>query len=204
MARKGTLAPGGKIEPLFPNGNPRCQFVKAPVEGKKYGEQCKNKCVPGRPRCKYHGGKAGAPIKTGAYSKYNPVPRGLAKLFEAAMADPEILNLTKDIALLDAQLWSLAEKAKEQERFTKDEVKQLSGIMRHKKELAAQEMQRRIALGTMIPVEQVLLAFRLIYNSIVRHVPDRGVQARIGKDIRQIVGNAQMEAISEVRKADKK
>jgi hypothetical protein len=58
------------------------------------GTPCKRGCVPGRTRCKLHGGNV--PIgplhgrwRTGKYSKY--MPKTLAADFRRAVADPKLL-----------------------------------------------------------------------------------------------------------------
>ena len=58
-------------------------------------------------RCKLHGGKslAGAAhpnFKTGRYSKY--LPKHLAKAYDEIKADPKLLQLDDDVALLEARL----------------------------------------------------------------------------------------------------
>lgn len=188
MARKGTLAPGKKLIALMKNDRPRCQFVKAPVEGAKYGEQCKNPCILGRPRCRYHGGKAGRPPTTHKYSKYHPVPSGLQAKFENALNDVELLNLSKEIALVTAQIWKIAEDAQSRDNFTDIEAKKLMSFMKHQKELIGQETQRRVSIGNMLSVEQVMIILKYVYDSVCRNIPDVIVRARIGADIRKVVG----------------
>lgn len=190
MARKGKLRPGVGLEPTLSGGTPRCQFVKAPLEGKRYGEQCKKGCVPGRPRCKYHGGKAGRPPTTHLRSKYNPVPTGLQAKFERAMVDPELLNMWNKVALLDAQIWHIAEKASTQEEFTPQQTRKLLRLIGSQKAIIAQETVRRQALGTMLPIEKVMIIVKYLYDSVCRHVTDRAVQNRIGADLRKILAGA--------------
>jgi hypothetical protein len=50
---------------------------------------------------KSHPGRAGHPrFKTGINSKY--MPKGIRKPYEEALADPELLNLQDDLAILEA------------------------------------------------------------------------------------------------------
>ena len=58
-------------------------------------------------RCRMHGGKsalgpAAGNYKTGRYSKY--LPTRLAERYQEAQADPDLLDLRHEIALLDARL----------------------------------------------------------------------------------------------------
>lgn len=197
MARKGQLAPGVELQPALKGGGPRCQFVKFPLEGKKWGEQCKKACTIGRPRCKYHGGKAGRPIITGEHSKYHPIPRGLQAKFEKAAEDPEILVLVKDIALLDAQIWGICDDAKEQESFTSLQTKRLLRIMGEKKKLVQQETSRRIALGSMLSAEQAIQLVGYIFVIINQEVKDESAKRRVGARLRLIVGSEASTAIIE-------
>lgn len=185
MARRGVLNPKVKLQPFLKNGtSPRCQFVKKELKGEKYGKQCEKSCTPGRPRCKYHGGKAGAPIKTGEHSKYQPVPKGLVKRFESASVDPEILNLTKDIALTDAQVWQLCEEASNQESFDLFQSKKLYALLKTKRELISQETDRRLAMGAMLSSEQALQIIKFIYGSINKHVADPEARRKVANDLR--------------------
>ncbi len=189
MARKGTIKPGVKIETLMADGKTnRCMFVKKEKEGAKYGEQCRNRCEPGRPRCRFHGGRAGRPVETGRFSKYNPVPTKLKEKFERAAEDPEILDLTKKIALLESQIWQIAEDAAQQENFDNKQVRKLLILIAQQRKLIAQETDRRITMGTMIDAGQVLMIIGFIYDSILRYVHDERVRRQIGADLRKITG----------------
>lgn len=189
MARKGQLAPQVKLVAYLANTkNPRCQFVKFPVGEAKYGEQCKKSCEPGRPRCKYHGGRAGRPVITGKHSKYNPVPTNLREKFERAAEDPDILDLTKKIALLDAQIWNLAETASSQKDFDDFQVKKLLTLINQQRQLIGQETERRIAMGSMVDAGTVALLIGYIFDSILKNVSDERTRRIIGADLRKIVG----------------
>jgi len=65
-------------------------------------------------RCKAHGGKskmgiASATHKTGRHSKY--LPQNLVGKYNAAQQDPDLLNLSSEIQLLDSRLAQLLERA---------------------------------------------------------------------------------------------
>lgn len=74
------------------------------------GGTCRNKPVRGRTRCRMHGGAslvgiAHPSFTTGKHSKY--LPMRLQEAYAAAMADPDLLGLRSEIALLDARLLDL-------------------------------------------------------------------------------------------------
>jgi len=186
MAKKGILKPGLKlIKYMKDDKTHRCQFVKA------IGEQCINreeKTRPGCWRCKYHGGKAGRPPTTGEHSKYTPLPKNLRARFEAAVVDPEILNLTKKIALLDSQIWEIGEEAQEQDSFDPIQMKKLIILIGQHRKLVAQETERRIAMGSMLDVQQVMQIIGYIYDVIQKRIPDPLVRRDIGADLRKVIG----------------
>ena len=75
------------------------------------GEPCKAWAMPNG-RCRMHGGKslkglAHPGYKTGRYSKY--VPSRLLDRYEQAASDPELLNLSEEIALVDSRISELLE-----------------------------------------------------------------------------------------------
>lgn len=190
MARRGTLDPDVKLQPFLANGTtPRCQFVKKELEGKKYGEQCKKASSNGRPRCKYHGAYAGRPIITGEHSKYSPLPTGLRDKFAKAVTDPDLLNLTNKIALFDAQIWQLCEDAQAQSQFTPRQTRKLITLVKSHKSLVKQETDRRVAMGTMLDVRQVMMIINYLYNSIEKNVQDKSAKRKIANDLRSILAN---------------
>jgi hypothetical protein len=76
----------------------------------KSGQPCKRACVPGRPRCKLHGGNnavgpANGRWKGGRYSKY--LPKGVAADYKRACQDSRLLQLDDEIALLQARIAGL-------------------------------------------------------------------------------------------------
>lgn len=71
------------------------------------GQQCKQNAVTGKSVCVYHGGKtpggiASPHFKTGRHSKY--LPTRMIEAYEAARQDGELLDLTNEIAVLDARI----------------------------------------------------------------------------------------------------
>lgn len=88
---------------------PQCK-----AKSKQSGERCKRPATPGRDVCYIHGGKTpvglGLPqTKHGRYSKY--LPQGLAAKYGEAVTDPELLNLSHEIALLDARAMEILDKS---------------------------------------------------------------------------------------------
>ena len=81
---------------------PQCK-----AKSKRSGERCKKAAVVGREVCAIHGGKsprglASPNLRTGRHSKF--LPTRLLDQYEASLTDPELLDLSNEIALLDARL----------------------------------------------------------------------------------------------------
>ena len=71
------------------------------------GAPCRRAPVPGRQRCKLHGGAsprgvASASWRHGRYSQ--AVPQRLRERFDASITDPDLLSHRRDLALLDLRL----------------------------------------------------------------------------------------------------
>jgi len=78
----------------------------------KNGHVCHQPVIVGRNRCRLHGGKTLRGIettnfKTGRYSKY--LPAALMEKYHTALADPDLLALSDEIAVLQAQAARLME-----------------------------------------------------------------------------------------------
>lgn len=202
MPKKGTLAPGILLESHLRTGEPRCQWVKAPKEeGQVHGEQCKNVAIYATRYCKFHGGKGpGHPAVSGSNflnSKYNPVPKALQRKFEASVEDPDLLNLTKSIALVDSQIWQLCEDASSQDNFTALQRKQLRQLLKEKRELVSQETSRRMNMGSLMEVGDVIQLIQFIYDSIARNVPNKDARVRISQDLRMLITERMPEVYSD-------
>lgn len=84
--------------------------MQCKAKSKQSGERCKRHAVPGKEVCVIHGGKtptgfALPQTRTAHYSK--ALPARMVAAYEAALNDPEILDLNGSIALIDARLADL-------------------------------------------------------------------------------------------------
>ncbi len=74
------------------------------------GERCKQAAINGTSKCRFHGGAslsgiASPTFKTGRYSKH--LPARLAGRYAEAQADPNLLALRDEVALIDIRLGEL-------------------------------------------------------------------------------------------------
>jgi hypothetical protein len=87
-------------------------MAQCTAKSKRSGEQCRCTAVIGRSVCYMHGGTtprgiASPALKHGRHSKH--LPARLSALYEEARADPDLLTLADDIALVDTHLARLLE-----------------------------------------------------------------------------------------------
>lgn len=74
------------------------------------GHSCKNAPVTGSRRCRMHGGKTprGMALPQTTHGRYSKdLPTRLAARYAESQADPDLLNLNEEIALLDSRLGEL-------------------------------------------------------------------------------------------------
>ena len=84
--------------------------MQCKAKSKQSGEQCKRRVTPGKEVCRMHGGKTPTGIalpqtKHGRYSKV--LPTRMLERYNAAITDPELLNLSAEIAVVDSRLSDL-------------------------------------------------------------------------------------------------
>jgi hypothetical protein len=90
------------------------RVAKCGAHSRRTGKPCQQPAMPNG-RCRLHGGKSLAGIahpgyKDGTYSKFPGLPISLKESFEIARNNPELLNLTDDIALMYSRFSQLIEK----------------------------------------------------------------------------------------------
>src|SRR3990167_1230909 len=81
--------------------------MRCNAKAKTTGQQCRQPAKPGSTKCHYHGGAsrkgiAASNFKDGRHSKY--LPTRMHERYQNALADNDLLNLSEEIAILDARL----------------------------------------------------------------------------------------------------
>lgn len=79
-------------------------MAQCTAKSKQSGEQCKRNATPGRDKCAMHGGKStGAPFRAGGrYS--GKLPQRLEQMYQELRANPELIHLNDDVALLEVRI----------------------------------------------------------------------------------------------------
>lgn len=128
-------------------------------------------------RCRLHGGRTPAGVasphfKTGRYSKV--LPARLLERYQTALADPDLLAMHDEIALLDAQLQEIVAGDPDWETVVL--------LVEQRRRLVESERKRLIDLQQVVTAgEAVALATQLI-DVVRRHVTDRETLAAIGRE----------------------
>ncbi len=100
--------PGTPMDAPNPHGR------QCTARSKRTGERCRRPVTPGRTTCRMHGGKTprGPAAPSFRHGRYSTVlPHHLWARYEMSLRDPELLDLTSEIALVDARLADLLQRA---------------------------------------------------------------------------------------------
>lgn len=150
---------------------------------KSSGNLCPNPCVTGMKRCRLHGGKslsgsAHPKFKNGRYSKH--LPKNLLQKFEESQSDKELLELSREISLIDAQIAHLLDElegaAKKREQQIWSEVNEL---VEHRRRLVLAETTRQKLLNGFVPVTDVIMLVDLILTTVSEEIVDSEQKSRL-------------------------
>lgn len=212
--------------PLIPLEGRQCT-----AKSKRSGQRCKRVASPGGTVCAMHGGKTPRGMASphtvhGRYSKH--LKGGILKTYRETIADPEILALDSEIALLAGRLadlleriagggpgprelaaaWAELDRARQSKdaqgfnrAFARMDALVASGhntdalwqdVERCTIRLARLvrvESQRRVAMSAVLPTSKALEFAKSIVVSVLNHVHDPAIRARIQTDVRLALGD---------------
>lgn len=147
-------------------------------------------------RCRMHNGfpamgPANHSFKHGRHSKLMKEIPGLSAHYERALADPDLLRLDGEVALVDARLFELLERAsksKKEQAETIDRLwPQIDALLETRRKLVDTESKRLKDLHAMVSVDRVMMLVAYVSDSVKRHVTDRTALANIFADLRKIL-----------------
>lgn len=163
--------------------------LQCSAKSKQTGVRCKQPVVRGRTVCHYHGGAtpvgAAHPSYTGAgRSKYLPV--AMAERYRAAKADPELLALRKDLALLEVRLASLLERMDPADVDAGTWV-EIRALLQERLKIVEAEHRRLATTHQLITIERALMVMQEIATIIARHVVDKDALRAINAEFARLV-----------------
>ncbi|MCP4036593.1 MAG: hypothetical protein GY733_06625, partial [bacterium] len=168
----------GRKHYATPDGRPVCGRLKR-VHNRKIEDEACFAPPMANGACRVHGGKAGAPIRTGRYSRVLKKMRGA---FERARADEDLIDARRDLAAMDVLIEQLFERVEELDsRAWRQELLETfqrlqAAIRSHRQAQVSAEMRR---LGELI--EQGASVDQLA-NDLIANLERRANRAvRIGE-----------------------
>lgn len=140
----------------------------------------------GQGRCKLHGGKAGAPIKTGRYSLTHR--KSLEAKALAFAADPNPADLTGELSLMRALLQDYLDRFTDNTRLPYEDIARLFEMIE-----AISRLVERIAKmlnATALTQAEVQYLQARIADLLSAYVPDPSDRARFIAELAESIGNS--------------
>lgn len=175
---------------LMHNAQPHARRCTA--KSKRSGGRCKNPPVRGRTVCRMHGGAspvgAASPQYKGA-GRFKYLPVAMAERYRAAKADPELLALRKDLALLEVRLSTLLERVTETGPADVDAATwaEIRELVQERLRIVEAEYRRLAATHQLVPLARALMVMQEIATVIARHVTDKATLSAINAEFARLV-----------------
>lgn len=146
-------------------------------------------------RCRVHGGPtpvgpASPHFVTGRHSRLLKEIKGFGTHYERALADPDLLRLDSEVALIDARIGDLLErtaKAKGAKQTIDGIWPQLEALIEQRRKTVDTESKRLKDLHAMVSVDRVLLIVRYLHDAIRRHVASPAEQTAVFGEMRRLL-----------------
>lgn len=147
-------------------------------------------------RCYLHGGKAPTgpalpQFKHGRYSK--DLPTRLLATYEATRNDPDLLNLTDELGVLDSRLVDLLRGMQTDAAASVNATMwaDIVDLIERRRRLADSELKRRVALAGVITKEQAAVMLGRVldaFDHATEMVVDLDERRRVQTDFRSRIG----------------
>ena len=135
-----------------------------------------------------HGGKTprGSALPQTRHGRYSrDLPTRLLARYEESISDPELLNLSAEIAIVDISLSEMLPKFLDSPESYLDRITTLVDTRR---KLVDTEQKRRVAMQNMITAEQGGLMVATLLDSVKRNVSDPRALEAIAADVARHLG----------------
>ena len=149
---------------------------------KRSGLRCKRFASVGREVCSVHGGKSLRGVshpgfRHGRYSK--ALPARLSKEFRKLLADPNLVGLRDELALLDVRIQQCVQ--------ARDWVA-IERLLESRRRLVGTQVQLEAHQESTLTAEQALALAAALSHAVRKNVEDREVLTSIFNDIERITG----------------
>lgn len=165
---------------------PRCT-----AHSKRNGRRCQNLPVRGRAVCRMHGGHQPRGIasphwKGRGYSK--DLPTRLADRYRAALADPDLVTCTSELALVDARIGEvLRALPADLSAVDRDAWELLLPLIEQRRKLAETERRRAEALNTHLTAGQAIAFVAALQTAVSEIVSDRAIRVQLGRRVEALL-----------------
>lgn len=161
------------------------------ARSKRTGARCRKHAAPGRDVCSMHGGKTPRGIHSPhwrgrGYSK--DLPTRLADRFRLALQDPQLLELSSEIALLDARVGELlAGLPKDRAAADHDTWGELVALVEQRRKCVDTERRREELLGLHLTAAQALAFVAALQTAVVDVITDREQRRQIAERVQRLL-----------------
>lgn len=169
------------------------------------GGSCANAPLSGSRRCKFHGGKAlwGPANPSWKHGRHSQLVRTLKPLgahYARALVDPDLLRLDDEIALTDARLAELLERAgREKTPAAIDRVwPEVEELIESRRRLVDTASKRLRDQHAMVSIDRVMALVGYVSAAVTKHVSDRTVLAAVHADLARVLRPGQYAAAAEM------
>ena len=154
------------------------------AKAKRTGKRCRANAIRGKDKCRVHGGMT--PVKHGFYSKYKS--QRCTTRIEELLEDPDLLDMRRPIAVLEALTSQLLEKLEKSEDLAIDKEERAALMLLAKEQAKAIERYYKVTEGTKhtIRIEQVQAVVYQIVQVANETITDISVRKRFVDRIGQL------------------
>jgi hypothetical protein len=165
--------------------------IRCSAYARSSGQQCRQAVVPGRNVCHYHGGKTprgiDAPNYRGrGYSK--DIPTRLADRFKQALDDPQLLELSGEVALVDSRLGELLASLPDNPAATDRKVwGELRAMIEQRRRLVETERRREETLQANMTARQAMAFVAALQVAVAEVVTEPEQRRRLAERFRMLL-----------------
>lgn len=145
-------------------------------------------------RCRLHGGltpagPASPHWKHGQDSRWGGLPKGLAERYlrSRSQLDRELLALTDDIALVEAQISEVLGKAMKRESLTEAQSKKLERLMEQRRKLVETETRRRKDTAETLSLQQGMALVSMLASAVRETISNLQERAELTRRLQKLL-----------------
>jgi hypothetical protein len=176
------------------------------AHAKRSGQPCRRPVTPGRTVCHLHGGATPRGIASPhwrgrGFSK--DLPTRLADRFQRALEDPQLLELSSELALLDCRLGELVASLPPDPAPVGSEIwEELRGLIEQRRKLVETERRLEETLQGTLTLSQAMALLAMLQAAVAEVVTDYDQRRAIADRLRRVQFAGRPLALMAETKAD--